>query len=84
MRAAFAGGSGKLHLQVHLSWAPDEGAALTIAHDQWRSNVFGPPVCWDLELTEHFDEAAKHVPPRRWPKWSTYRPISAGTPHAHG
>jgi probable non-F420 flavinoid oxidoreductase len=57
-----AGGRGKLHLQVHLSWAPDEGAALAIAHDQWRTNVFAPPVPWDLELTEHFDEIAKHVP----------------------
>src|ERR687893_965800 len=60
-----AGGRGKLHLQVHLSWAPDEDTALAIAHDQWRSNVFAPPVCWDLELTEHFDEAAKHVPPEK-------------------
>lgn len=60
-----AGGRGKLHLQVHLSWAPDEDAALAIAHDQWRSNVFAPPVCWDLELTEHFDEAAKHVSPEK-------------------
>jgi probable non-F420 flavinoid oxidoreductase len=60
-----AGGRGKLHLQVHLSWAPNEDAALAIAHDQWRSNVFGPPLCWDLELPEHFDEAAKHVPPEK-------------------
>jgi probable non-F420 flavinoid oxidoreductase len=60
-----AGGRGKLHLQVHLSWAPEEDAALAIAHDQWRSNVFGPPVCWDLELTKHFDEASKHVLPEK-------------------
>ena len=60
-----AGGRGKLYLQVHLSWAPDEDTALAIAHDQWRSNVFAPPVCWDLELTEHFDEAAKHVRPEK-------------------
>ncbi|MDQ4105100.1 MAG: TIGR03885 family FMN-dependent LLM class oxidoreductase [Actinomycetota bacterium] len=60
-----AGGRGKLYLQVHLSWAPDEDTALAIAHDQWRSNVFAPPVCWDLELTEHFDEVAKHVRPEK-------------------
>lgn len=60
-----AGGRGKLYLQVHLSWAPDEGAALAIAHDQWRTNVFAPPVPWDLELTEHFDEVAKHVSPEK-------------------
>ena len=23
-----------------------------IAHDQWRSNVFAPPVCWDLDTVE--------------------------------
>jgi probable non-F420 flavinoid oxidoreductase len=56
-----AGGRGKTYLQVHLSWAPDETAAAHIAHDQWRSNVFPPPVCWDLETVEHFDEASRHV-----------------------
>jgi len=58
-----AGGRGKLHLQVHLSWAPEEATALRIAHEQWRSNVFGPPVCWDLELTEHFDVVSRDVTP---------------------
>ncbi|MBA3303432.1 MAG: TIGR03885 family FMN-dependent LLM class oxidoreductase [Acidimicrobiia bacterium] len=58
-----AGGRGKAHLQVHLSYADDEETALRIAHDQWRTNVFSPPVCWDLELAEHFDEAAMHVRP---------------------
>jgi alkanesulfonate monooxygenase SsuD/methylene tetrahydromethanopterin reductase-like flavin-dependent oxidoreductase (luciferase family) len=56
-----AGGRGRLCLQVHLSWAPDEAVARRIAHEQWRSNVFAPPVCWDLELTEHFDEVSRHV-----------------------
>ncbi|RDI35245.1 TIGR03885 family FMN-dependent LLM class oxidoreductase [Lentzea flaviverrucosa] len=58
-----AGGKGKLHLQMHLSWAEDEETAIAIAHDQWRSNVFQPPVCWDLELAEHFDVVAEHVTP---------------------
>jgi probable non-F420 flavinoid oxidoreductase len=56
-----AGGRGSLHLQVHLSWAESEEEAARIAHDQWRSNIFPPPVCWDLELTDHFDEVSKHV-----------------------
>jgi probable non-F420 flavinoid oxidoreductase len=56
-----AGGRGRLCLQVHLSWAPDEATARHIAHEQWRSNVFAPPVCWDLELVEHFDEVSKVV-----------------------
>jgi alkanesulfonate monooxygenase SsuD/methylene tetrahydromethanopterin reductase-like flavin-dependent oxidoreductase (luciferase family) len=56
------GGRGPLRLQVHLSYAADEDEALRIASEQWRSNVFAPPVCWDLELVEHFDEASRHVP----------------------
>ena len=64
--AAFreGGGEGKrTALQVHLSWAPDEEEALSIAHDQWRTNVFGPPLAWDLATVEQFDEAASHVRP---------------------
>jgi probable non-F420 flavinoid oxidoreductase len=58
------GGAGKpVALQVHLSWAPDEAQALQIAHDQWRTNVFSPPLCWDLATVEQFDEAARHVRP---------------------
>jgi probable non-F420 flavinoid oxidoreductase len=60
-----AGGRGKLHLQVHLSWAPDEDTAAALAYDQWRSNVFAPPVCWDLELVDHFDEVSRDVPAAR-------------------
>jgi probable non-F420 flavinoid oxidoreductase len=66
MIAAFRenGGEGKrLAVQVHLSWAPDEDSALEIAHDQWRTNVFAPPLCWDLHTVEQFDIAAQHVSP---------------------
>ena len=59
------GGEGKpVYLQVHLSWAPTYDEALAVAHDQWRTNVFDPPLCWDLARVEHFDEAAKHVSPQ--------------------
>lgn len=58
-----AGGRGPLALQVHLSWAPDEGQAEAAAFEQWRSNVFPPPVCWDLATPEHFDVASIHVRP---------------------
>ena len=64
--AAFreGGGEGKpVRLQVHLSWAATDEEALRIAHDQWRTNVFAPPLCWDLQTVEQFDEAAKHVRP---------------------
>lgn len=57
------GGTGKLVLQVHVSYAATDDAALEIAYDQWRTNVFSPPLCWDLDTPEAFDEAAKHVPP---------------------
>lgn len=58
-----AGGRGPLVLQVHLSYAADEDTALAIAHQQWRTNVFAPPLCWDVDSVATFDEAAKHVPP---------------------
>jgi probable non-F420 flavinoid oxidoreductase len=58
-----AGGKGPLVLQVHVSYAQSDDEALAIAHDQWRTNVFSPPVCWDLDTPEAFDEAAKHVQP---------------------
>jgi probable non-F420 flavinoid oxidoreductase len=64
--AAFREGGGERKpaaLQVHISWAPQEEEALRIAHDQWRTNVFSPPLCWDLATVEEFDEAARHVRP---------------------
>jgi probable non-F420 flavinoid oxidoreductase len=57
------GGTGRLVLQVHVSWAPTDDEALAIAFDQWRSNVFGAAVSWEIETVEGFDEAAKHVRP---------------------
>ena len=56
-----AGGGGALALQVHLSWAPTEAEAEEIALDQWRTNVFPEPVCWDTETVEGFDVMAEHV-----------------------
>jgi probable non-F420 flavinoid oxidoreductase len=58
------GGMGKpIYLQVHLSWAEDEEEARRIAHEQWRTNVFGSDLATDLPLTEHFDAAAEFVTP---------------------
>jgi probable non-F420 flavinoid oxidoreductase len=56
-----AGGRGPLRLQVHLSWAPEQADAEAIAHEQWRSNVFPPPVSWDLDSTELFDTVSRDV-----------------------
>ena len=55
-----AGGEGTLILQVHVSWAPTGQEALEIARDQWRTNVFPPPVCWDL-TPAHLDAVSRFV-----------------------
>jgi probable non-F420 flavinoid oxidoreductase len=58
------GGEGKpAALQIHLSWAEDEDTALDIAHEQWRTNVFGGALAWELETPDQFDAAAAHVRP---------------------
>jgi probable non-F420 flavinoid oxidoreductase len=57
------GGRGKVCLQVHVSYHSDEDEAARIAHDQWRTNVFAPPFCWDTDTAEAFDQAAEHVRP---------------------
>ncbi|PJJ71741.1 putative non-F420 flavinoid oxidoreductase [Diaminobutyricimonas aerilata] len=62
-----AGGRGPIVLQLHVSWAADDDTALRIAHDQWRTNVFPPPLSWDLDTPEHFDAAARDVPLERMP-----------------
>ncbi|WP_433830434.1 TIGR03885 family FMN-dependent LLM class oxidoreductase [Actinoplanes sp. CA-015351] len=56
-----AGGRGPIALQVHLSWAPTETEAEEIAHHQWRSNIFKPPVCWDTATAEEFDLISANV-----------------------
>ncbi len=49
-----AGGDGVKVLQVHVSWAQTQEEAWAIARDQWSTNVFPPPTCWDLTPT-HLD-----------------------------
>lgn len=63
VKAAYrdAGGTGPVILQVHLSWAETDAKAEVIAHDQWRTNIFGPPLDQDLPTPEHFDAAAAEV-----------------------
>jgi probable non-F420 flavinoid oxidoreductase len=58
-----AGGRGKLVLQLHLSYDPDPDRALAIAFEEWHSNVFPPPLCWDLDTPEAFELASAHVTP---------------------
>ncbi|UOY02718.1 TIGR03885 family FMN-dependent LLM class oxidoreductase [Blastococcus sp. PRF04-17] len=58
-----AGGRGKVVLQLHLSYDPDPDRALQIAFDEWHSNVFPPPLAWDLDTPEAFEIASAHVTP---------------------
>src|SRR5699024_10878993 len=55
------GGRGRAALQLHLSWAPTLEEAEAVAHDQWRSNVFGDPVAADTLTVESFDAMSEHV-----------------------
>ena len=82
------GGSGRLVLQVHLSWAPTEEEAMRIAHDQWRTNVFDPPICWDVETVRGVRRArARRCAPRTCgprcssrPTWTSTSPGCASSP----
>ncbi|MBC7289769.1 MAG: TIGR03885 family FMN-dependent LLM class oxidoreductase [Actinotalea sp.] len=58
-----AGGRGPVVLQVHLCWDPDPAEAERIAFQQWRTNLFSPPLPWDLDTPEAFEQAASHVRP---------------------
>lgn len=58
-----AGGTGEVTVQAHLSVADTYEQALAEAHDQWASNIFSPPVSWDLETPQAFDAAAAFVRP---------------------
>lgn len=58
------GGEGKpLFLQVGLNWAPTEGEALAGAYDQWRYNVLGGEVNWELRSLQDFETATRFVKP---------------------
>jgi probable non-F420 flavinoid oxidoreductase len=57
------GGNGEVTVQTHLSVARTRDEALAEAYDQWASNIFNPPVCWDLETPEAFDEISRYVTP---------------------
>ncbi len=58
------GGEGKpLTMQVGLNWAPTEDEALQGAHEQWRTNVLGGEVNWELRSPRDFDTATRFVKP---------------------
>ena len=43
----------------------DRGGGAAVAHEQWRTNVFPPPACWDLEMAEDFDAQGADVTPEQ-------------------
>jgi alkanesulfonate monooxygenase SsuD/methylene tetrahydromethanopterin reductase-like flavin-dependent oxidoreductase (luciferase family) len=58
------GGDGKpLFMQVGLNWAPSEDEALQGAFEQWRTNVLGGEVNWELRSPQDFDTATRFVKP---------------------
>ncbi len=58
------GGEGKpLYMQVGLNWAPTEEEALQGAYEQWRYNVLGGEVNWELRSPQDFDTATRYVKP---------------------
>ena len=58
------GGEGKpLFLQVSLNWDRSEAAALNGAFEQWRYNVIGGEINWDLRSPSDFDMATRFVRP---------------------
>ena len=63
---AFREGGGEAkpaYVQVHLSWADDEEKALAVAYEQWRSNLVGSELAWNLELPAQFDDATRFARP---------------------
>ncbi|MEV2236776.1 TIGR03885 family FMN-dependent LLM class oxidoreductase [Micromonospora sp. NPDC049891] len=58
-----AGGGGPVLLQVHVSWADDEDAALRQAHTQWRTAILGSDAGWDLAMPDDLAEATAYVRP---------------------
>jgi coenzyme F420-dependent glucose-6-phosphate dehydrogenase len=58
------GGRGKpLYLKFGLSWAGSAGEALQQAHQQWRFNVLGGDINWELAQPHDFERATRFVRP---------------------
>ncbi|PKQ27292.1 MAG: LLM class F420-dependent oxidoreductase [Actinobacteria bacterium HGW-Actinobacteria-4] len=58
-----AGGKGPTYFQLHVSYARSDSEALAIAHDQWRTHVYEPPMMWDVDSVDAFDAAGENVTP---------------------
>jgi hypothetical protein len=59
-----AGGADKpVHVKVDISFAESDDAALRQAHEQWRYNMLGGGLNWDLSDPAHFERAARFIRP---------------------
>jgi coenzyme F420-dependent glucose-6-phosphate dehydrogenase len=59
-----AGGADKpIHVKVDISFAASEETALTQAHEQWRYNMLGGGLNWDVSDPSHFERAARFIRP---------------------
>jgi probable non-F420 flavinoid oxidoreductase len=57
-----SGGAGKpVHVQMAVSWAPNQQAAEEAAMNQWASAAIGGEVAWDLRRPADFDTASRSV-----------------------
>lgn len=58
------GGSDKpVHVKVDISRADSEDAALMQAHEQWRYNMLGGGLNWDLSDPSYFERATGFIRP---------------------
>lgn len=59
-----SGGANRpIHVKVDVSWAESEELALHQAHDQWRYNMLGAGLNWEVSDPAHFERAARFVRP---------------------
>jgi coenzyme F420-dependent glucose-6-phosphate dehydrogenase len=64
--AAFRRGGGQdkpVYLKLGLSWAARADDALRQAHEQWRFNILGGEINWELSRPEDFERATRFVRP---------------------
>ena len=58
------GGAGKpVYVQAKHQWAETDGAALEMAYEQWKTNVFASMVTSEFNVPEQFEKAAEFVRP---------------------
>jgi alkanesulfonate monooxygenase SsuD/methylene tetrahydromethanopterin reductase-like flavin-dependent oxidoreductase (luciferase family) len=57
------GGSKPVYVQAKHQWAETDEAALEMAFDQWKTNVFASKVTTEFNMPDQFEKAARYVRP---------------------